>query len=189
DANINVGINYTRAAEFRVGYHFSDKFVWAVAAQNPQQFIGMGNEVIFPGAFNAVLTGGTPAQFDNAANSGAPNVAPDFITKFAFDSSLRGSHKFHFEAGALSTSVKIAVIPTVAGATFSKHTKFGGGIFGGLQVEVIKNVRLVGQGMWGNGVGRYLLGMGPQAVVFPTPSTCLAGATGGCNAAISMVHA
>ena len=189
DAQTHVGINYTRASEFRVGYHFSDKFVWAVALQNPQQFIGMGNEVIFPSAFNAALTGGNLPQFDNAGNSGAPNVVPDFLTKFAFDTSFAGSHKFHFEAGGLTTSAKIAVIPTLTGATFSKHTKFGAGFFGGFQAEVIKNVRLIGQGMWGNGTGRYLIAMGPQAVVFPTPSTCLSGATGGCNANISMVHA
>src|SRR5258705_4771348 len=39
---------------------------------------GGNNEVIFPAAFNTAL--GT--QFDNAAVPGAPNVAPDFLTKF-----------------------------------------------------------------------------------------------------------
>src|SRR6476646_11342568 len=42
DAQTHVGLNYTRAAEFRAAYHFSDQFVWAFALQNPQQFGGQG---------------------------------------------------------------------------------------------------------------------------------------------------
>ena len=188
DAQTHVGINYTRAAEFRAAYHFSKQFAWAFALQNPQQFIGQGNEVIFPAAFNATL----PALFDNNANAGAPNAFPDFITKFAFDSGSSG-HKFHVELGGLTTSAKVAVIPTVAGAGFVKHTKFGAGGFGAFNVEVTKKLRLLAQGMWGPGVGRYLISMGPQVVVVPVPATtggvCTSGATGGCDVHLSMVHA
>ncbi len=189
DAQTHVGLNYTRAAEFRVGYHFNDKLVWAIAAQNPQQFIGQtqtaGAEVIFPNQFSAVVG----QQFDNGAAAGVPNLAPDLITKIAFDNNYSGKHA-HLELGALSTSAKITVIPTVANATFSHHSKIGGGFFGAFNVEPIKDFRLVANGMWGDGVGRYLIGMGPQAVVVPIPAvsggTC--SNTGGCDADISMVH-
>jgi hypothetical protein len=188
DAQTHIGLNYTRAGEFRVGYHFTDHAVWAFAAQNPQQFIGQGNETIFPAQFNGVLAN----QFDNATTPGAPNLAPDFITKFAFDPTFAGKHA-HLELGALSTSAKIAVIPSVAGATFSHHSKFGGGVFGAFNVEPIKNFRLIGNAMWGNGIGRYLIGMGPQAVIVPIPAggagACTAGGAGNCDADISMVHA
>ncbi|MCU1254865.1 MAG: hypothetical protein JWM83_1164 [Candidatus Angelobacter sp.] len=188
DAQTHVGINYTRAAEFRAGYHFSKNFAWAVALQNPQQFIGQGNEVIFPAAFNATL----PALFDNNANAGAPNVVPDFLTKFAYDAGAAG-HKFHFELGGLTTSAKVAVIPTVAGAGFVKHTKFGAGGFGAFNYELFKGFRVLAQGMWGPGVGRYLISMGPQVVVSAVPATtggvCTSGATGGCDVHLSMVHA
>ena len=80
DANVHVGIPYTRAAEFRAVYHFSDNFQWGVALQNPQQFVGAG-EVIFPFAFNAALG----PQFDANNNNGAPNVFPDVHTKMAWD--------------------------------------------------------------------------------------------------------
>jgi hypothetical protein len=187
DAQTHVGLNYTRAAEFRVGYHFSDNFVWGFAAQNPQQFIGQGNESIFPAAFNTILG----PQLDNAATPGAPNLLPDFITKFAWDTKHGDKHS-HLELGALSTSAKISVIPAVAGAGFNSHSKFGGGVFGAFNVDLLKGFRVVANGMWGPGVGRYLIGMGPQAVVVPVPAvsggTCTNGVTGGCTADISMVH-
>lgn len=186
DAQTHVGINYTRAAEFRAGYHFNKNFVWAVALQNPQQYIGQGNEVIFPAAFPS-LTG----QFDNNATPGAPNATPDFITKFAYDTAFSG-RKIHFELGGLSTSAKVAVQPTVAGAGFVKHSMMGGGGFGGFNIELIKNFRVLGQGMWGSGVGRYLIAMGPQAVAVPVAAPgsagCLPGATGGCDVHLSPVH-
>jgi hypothetical protein len=188
DAQVHVGVNYTRAGAFRAAYHFNDHFVWAAEVQNPQQFIGQGAEVVFPTQFNATLG----AQFDNAAVPGTPNVFPDIITKAAFDKDYAGRH-LHFEFGGLMTSAKISLIPSVAGATFVKHAAIGGGILAGINAELFKNFRWVASGMWGPGVGRYLIGMGPQAVVFPiaaTPGgTCLTGSAGGCDANISMVHA
>ena len=86
-------------------------------------------------------------------------------------------------------SVKVTDIPSVVGATFVKHSKIGGGVMGGLNYELLKKLRFVGYGMYGNGIGRYLIGMGPQAVVFPTPAACLPGPVGGCDVGISMVHA
>jgi hypothetical protein len=188
DAQTHVGVNYTRAGAFRAAYHFNDNFVWAAEVQNPEQFVGQGAEVVFPAAFSAQLGG----QFDNASASTVPNAAPDLITKFAYDKDYSGKH-FHFEFGGLLTTVKITDIPTVLGATFVKHGAVGGGVLGGINAELFKNFRFVASGMWGPGVGRYLIGMGPQAVVFPVPATsggtCVPGVLGGCDANISMVHA
>ena len=189
DAQTHVGLNYTRAAAIRLGYHFSDKFVWAVEAQNPQQFVGQGAEVAFPAqaALNAVS-----GQFDAAATPGAPNLLPDVITKFAYDTALSGRH-FHLEAGGIMTSAKVALTPTVAGATIVTHSQIEGGIIGATNVDVTKSVRLLASGMWGPGLGRYAIGMGPQVVVAPvaaTPGgTCLTGPTGGCDVHLSPVHA
>jgi hypothetical protein len=184
DAQTHVGLNYTRAGEFRAAYHFNDHFVWAVALQNPDQFGGQANEVVYPAQFNATVS----AQFDAASVNTVPNLFPDIITKAAYDTDFGGKH-FHWEGGGVLTTAKIDDIPSVLGATFVKHSKVGGGILGGLNIEMFKGFRFVGSGMWGNGIGRYLIGMGPQAVVFPTPGTCTPGNTGGCDAALSMVHA
>lgn len=189
DAQTHVGLNYTRAAAIRLGFHFSDKFVWAVEAQNPQQFIGQGAEVVFPSqaALNAVS-----GQFDAAATAGAPNLIPDIITKFAYDSSLSGRH-FHFEGGGIVTSAKVALTPTVAGAGIVTHSIIEGGIIGATNLDVTKHFRLLASGMWGPGLGRYAIGMGPQVVVAPVAATaggtCLTGATGGCDVHLSPVHA
>lgn len=190
DANHQVGNNFTRAAQFRAIYHFNEKWAWGAAIENPQQFTGQGAEVVFPAVFNGAL--GT--QFDAANNAGTPNVSPDIISKLSFDSDLMARH-FHFEAGGLFTAVKIANVPTVTGASFNSHSKIGGGIETGLSYDLVKGsegrfLRVVGNGLWGPGVGRYLLGMGPQAVVVPVS---VAGATctsaGNCDLDISMIHA
>jgi uncharacterized coiled-coil protein SlyX len=174
DANVHVGVPYTRAALFRAVIHPNDNFAWGVEVQNPQQFVGAG-EVIFPFAFNAQLSN----QFDTGANttSGIPNAFPDILTKFAYD-----TNHIHFEAGGMMTSVKITVLP-VGGTQFTSHSKVGGGIMAGVNLAPSKNFRVLAHGMWGNGIGRYLIGSGPNAVVVPV-------ATGPAafNADISLVH-
>src|SRR5215469_3413227 len=170
DANVHVGINHTRASQFRAVWHPNDNFAWAFGIENPQQFVG--NEVVFPSLFNAQLAN----QFDNNSNrgsgvdnaeqTGTPNVAPDVNTKAAWDSDPRGHH-FHAEVGGMLTTVKITTLPNVTGSTFGSHSKTGGGIQGALNYEFIKNVRFLVNGMWGNGIGRYLIGLAPQAVVRP----------------------
>lgn len=194
DANHQVGNNYTRAAEFRAAYHFNDQFVWAVGVENPQQFSGQGAEVVFPTAFGSTSTSNVPAQFDAANSAGVPNMSPDIVSKLAYDRNFAGGRHFHFEAGGLFTAVKIANVPTVAGSTFTTHSQIGGGVEGGISIDLVKGsqgryLRLVSNGLWGPGVGRYLLGTGPQAVVVPVSAngaTCTS--AGGCDLRVSMVH-
>src|SRR5258708_17486647 len=117
DSGIAVGQHYTRAAAFRAAYHFNDQWVWAAEIQNPQQFVGAG-EVIFPFAFNAALG----VQFDAANNPGAPNVAPDVLTKIAYDNNnVAGGRHFHLEFGGLTTTAKATNVPG-GGTPFPSHT-------------------------------------------------------------------
>ena len=189
DAQTHVGLPYTRAAEFRVVYHFNDNFQWGVATQNPDQFTN--GEVLFPAAFNAQLGG----QFDDTTRTTTPNAFPDLHTKFAWDTDVNGKH-MHFEAGGFMTSAKITVLapsntPTAA---FTHDTKIGGAFHGAINLELLKGFRIVANGLWGDGDGRYLIGFGPQAVVVPVDgsgATCtIVGTTAtGCDAKLSMVHA
>jgi hypothetical protein len=174
DAQTHVGLPYTRASEFRAIYHFSDTFQWGVAVQNPDQFVGAG-ETIFPFAFNAQLG----PQLDAANQTGVPNAFPDFHTKFAWDTNTGGKH-MHFEAGGFITSVKITNLP-IGGTAFDHHSKIGGTFHSAFNFELAKGFRIVANGMWGSGNGRYLIGFGPQAVIVPN-----AAAT---NVDVSMVHA
>jgi hypothetical protein len=167
DAQTHVGLPYTRAAEIRINYHFSDHFQWAVALQNPDQFVGTGL-VTFPAAFPAA----TQVQLDSTAAVTAPNLFPDFHTKMAWDTDMSGKH-MHFELGGILTSAKITNqiltqgVATPASAPFVKHSSIGGGFDGAFNLEIAKGFRLVANGIWGDGIGRYLIGLAPQAVVVP----------------------
>ena len=176
DANVHVGIPYTRAGAFRTVYHFSDKFQWGVEVQNPEQFVGAG-EVIFPFAFNAALG----PQFDAANQTTTPNVFPDIVTKFAWDNDVSGKH-YHFEAGGLMTSAKITNVP-IGGTQFDHHSKIGGEFFGAFNFSLSKSFRVLANANWGAGNGRYSIGLGPQAVVFPIQTGPAA-----FNIDVSMVH-
>jgi hypothetical protein len=182
DANIQVGTNYTRAGQFRAVYHFNDNFQWGVGIENPEQF---ATTVVFPTAFTAQLN----AQFDpqNASN-GTPNVAPDIVTKLAWDGNPQGRH-WHFELGGIMTSAKATFIPTVLGATFQHTTSIGGGIQSAFVASLTKNFRMVGNALYGTGVGRYLIGLGPQVVVAPIGAGGTCTSAGGCAVNLSPVHA
>jgi hypothetical protein len=173
DAQTHVGLNYTRASEFRAVYHFSDAFQWGVATQNPDQFVGAG-EVIFPFAFNAALG----PQLDAANQTTVPDIFPDLITKFAWDGGEAGKH-YHFEAGGLLTSAKITNVP-IGGTTFDHHSKIGGSFFSAFNASLSKNFRVLANATYGSGNGRYMIGLGPQVVVFPNAT--------GTNIDLSMVH-
>jgi hypothetical protein len=81
----------------------------------------------------------------------------------------------------MMTTVKTAVIP-IGGTTFSSHSKVGGGFQAAFNYELIKNVRILANGLYGNGVGRYLVALAPQAVVRPVATTT------GFDAQPSLVH-
>ena len=67
------------------------------------------------------------------------------------------------------TSAKIAVPSPGAPSTgpFTENSLIGGGGFGGFALSVTKKVRVLAHGMYGDGVGRYYIGFGPQFVVVP----------------------
>ncbi len=188
DSQTHVGLNYTRAAEFRAAYHFNDNWVWAAAVQNPQQSVGpVVGEVTFPSAFNFNVAP-LNTQVDVANNPGTPNLAPDLHSKLAYDNNFMGGRHFHFEAGGLMTTAKVTVVPTTAGSTFKSHSTIGGGVDAAMNFELWKgadnrNISFVGSGMYGYGVGRYMIGMGPQFVVRPVVSGT------GFDVATSGIHA
>jgi len=162
DGNINVGIPYTRAGLFRAGWHPSKKFAWGFEVQNPQQFTN--GAVVFPAAFNTGTTNNLNLQFDPNNGANIPNELPDFLTKLAYDSGQK--HHFHVEAGAVVTTVKVAVQQTGA-TTFTTHSKSGTSGFGAFNFELFKNFRVLANGMYGAGGARYFVGQGPQVVVAP----------------------
>lgn len=176
DANIHVGVPYSRDGQFRVTVRPNDKFSWALSIENPQQYTN--GEVTVPTAFNAVLA----TQLDGAATTGVPNLFPDVMTKMAWDTKM-GGRNFHVEGGGLITSVKVTAIPG-GGTTFNSHSNFGTAGMGGLNFDLAKNLRVMAYGLYGTGIARYFNGLGPQYVVAP-----IATGPGTFTIDTSMVHA
>ena len=174
DFNYQVGLTWTRAPQFRLVYHPNDHWAMGVGLENPEQFGGQG-EITFPASFNAQLAG----QIDQGNISSTPNLHPDLIPKIAYDTDMGGKH-FHGEVAGLLTSVKVTNLPAVLGATFVAHTKTGGGGEAAVNLEVVKNFRILANAFYSDGGGRYIFGMGPQAVVLPNLA--------GTDVNVSMVH-
>jgi hypothetical protein len=171
DGNVQIGIPYARAAEFRAVYHPNDHFAAGLAIENPEQIAGAGaGEVSFPNAFNSQLTN----QFAplNTTNT-APNVAPDLIPKIAYDTDFAGRH-FHIEGVGLLTTVKVST--QVPAAAPHSSAKTGGSAGAAMNIELLHNFRFLANALCGEGNGHYLIGLGPSAVVRP-------------NGTVSLVHA
>jgi hypothetical protein len=161
DGNAQVGIPYTRAAEFRVVYHPSDHWSAGLGIENAEQYTGFGaGEVTLPNAFAQQLA----SQLDPTnTNNTTPNVAPDVLSKIAYDRDLGGKH-FHAELQGLLTAVKTTVQPA-AGANFESSSTVGGGFGGAFNIELVRNFRLLANGFYSDGGGRYVIGLAPSVVI------------------------
>jgi len=94
------------------------------------------------------------------------NFSPVFRQSLVFSIVMSVVGTLFFEAGGLLTTVKITNVP-IGGTTFVHHQATGGSIEGAFNVDLVKGFRVLANGVWGAGNGRYLTGLGPQAVVRP----------------------
>lgn len=175
DQNIGVGIPFTRATEFRVAYHFNDRWAFGAGIENPNQFIG--NFVVLPAAFTSV-----GSQFDNGNQIGAPNAFPDILSKLSYDKQFSRGRHFHAETVGLLTGVHMAVKP-LDGTSFRSHRAVGGGGAIAANYEFSPGFRILANMFWSDGGAHYLVNTGPQVVIRPnaaatdvTPSFVHAGA-------------
>ena len=168
DTSYLAGLVYDREPGVRVVYHPTNWWTVAVALENPQQFVP--SSVVFPtdGATNLFST-----QFDNgssstsasssAVNPTVPNLHPDLILKSAFDWRPWG-RLLHVEvAGVARTFRDYDNLLTPAVRT---TTTGGGGQFN-MNLEVFKNFHFLENTFYGDGVGRYIGGLGPDVIVRP----------------------
>ena len=162
DFNYQVGLTWTRQPGIRFIYHPDEHWGMGVSLENPEQFGGQG-EITYPSAFSSTLA----TQIDSAAGgTSVPNLHPDIIPKIAFDTDRNGKH-YHAEVAGLLSGFRIADQPN-AGTAFVTHTKEGGGVSAAFDLEVVKNFNLVGEAFWSDGGGRYIFGMAPDLIVYPT---------------------
>jgi len=174
DTNYQIGIPWARIPTFRVVWHPTDKFAWAVAAENAQQYGGGGSgspAITLP----AALSAGLANQINtNAQNFSVPTVHPDIITKIAFDPSVDG-HLFHLEAAGMLRTFHI-----VNPVDFTKHTTTGAAASLNSNLELIKGgkLRLIENFYYGNGAARYLFASGPDLTVASSGNLSLVKAGG-----------
>lgn len=177
DTNYLLGLTWARQPAFRVIAHPTNNWAIGVSIENPEQTL--------PGSVSLPANTSTEAlQFDgNSGNTSSgtavnfpntPNLAPDVIAKTSLDFDPGGRH-VHFDVAGLFRTFKAVnqVQSTFTGTTLTAAntvttTTHGGGVEGGLNVEVIKNLRLIGTGFWSDGGGRYIASTGgPDLIIRP----------------------
>jgi len=170
DTNYQVGLTWARQTAFRVAYHATPGWVVGVSLENPQQFVS--SSVTLPGSSCSSSTPGPfCSQFDNGSgstsasssgiNSSAPNLHPDIIVKSAWDAKA-GERNLHVEVAGLLRDFKVFNSLATPPAT---STLTGGGGSVNINLEVVKNLHLIGNSFYSYGGGRYIYGLGPDVVV------------------------
>jgi hypothetical protein len=170
DVNYLVGLAWGRIPEFRFVYRPTHVVSMAFALDSPEQYIGGsggGGVVTLPSAlatpYGTQLSNGT-------LTLNTPNLHPDILAKIAFDGKMSNGNAAHFEIAGLERTFK-----TYNPTTGESFTKAGGGFSVNLNLEVVKNFRLVTNNYYSYGGGRYLFGVAPDLVV-------------GSNGSLSLIH-
>src|SRR6267154_15386 len=175
DTNYQLGLTWARQAGVRFIVHPNNNVAIGVALENPEQTLP--SSVIVPGAAGT----GYASQFDsNSSNTSSatgvnnpntPNLHPDIIPKIAFDFKP-GGHQVHFDvAGLFRTfkAVNVIATPTPITAAGTVTTSIhGGGAAATMNVELVKNFRIIATGFYSYGGGRYIASTaGPDVIVRP----------------------
>jgi hypothetical protein len=164
DPNFQVGLTWLRQPQFRIVYHPTDNWAVGLSLENPQQYSPAS--VVFPStSFSSQFDNGSSSTSapSSATNTTVPNLHPDIIVKTAFDAHPAG-RSLHIEAAGLLRSFKVFNDLTARSTT---NTITGGGGSLNLNYEVIHNLRLVVNSFYSDGGGRYIFGLGPDAIVKP----------------------
>lgn len=153
DTNYQNGLTWARQPTLRFVYHPTKEVSWGLGVEASDQYVG--GAVTFPAALGVAY----PAEFNNGtAGTATPNLTPDFVSKLAFDTTV-GGKAMHAEIGGLLRTFR-AYNPL----TDQHFTHIGGGGEVGLNLEVAKGFRLIGNGYVSDGGGRYIFGSGPDLI-------------------------
>ena len=168
DPGLQVGLTWARAPQFRVIYHANRTVTFAVSLEASDQYGGGAagaGKITLPAALVSSYT--SQIDFGEAAFA-APDLHPDVIAKVAFDPKVSG-RDLHFEVAGLLSGFRF-FNPNDQ----TSHRVTGGGILVGLNYEAIKNLRLIVNGFYSDGGGRYIFGLAPNVIINPDGKPSLA---------------
>ncbi len=151
DSSYLAGLLWVRQGQVRATYKVTPHWTAAFSVENPQQYVTNGT----------LLPSNYSSQFDNSSgNSTVPNGRPEFVAKVAFDARPH-NRSVHLELAGISRQFRTLTPDN------TKHSAQGLGGSVNLIVEPVKNLRWILTTYFSSGGGRYIMGMGPDAVVGP----------------------
>jgi uncharacterized coiled-coil protein SlyX len=158
DTNYQLGLTWSRQAQFRMIYHLSDIVAAGVSIEDGDQYYG---GAVVPSAFAAQGDNGSGGinNANVANNPAAPAVAPDVIAKVAFDPMMGKLHE-HVEFAGVMTNTRI-YDPTAK----VRNSATGGGFSANFNLELVKNFHFVLNTFYSDGAGRYIFGLAPNFIV------------------------
>lgn len=167
DTNYQVGLPYSRQAQFRVVYHPTSTIAAAVSVENAEQY--SGSAVTFPSLFNTCETD-VNSSTGSGGGTATPNLHPDVVAKVTMDRKVRGL-LWHVGAAGLLTSARTFTPATVTKNVGVTDAREGGAGVINANLEILKGFRLITVGYWSDGGGRYIGGLGPGFVALQRGST------------------
>src|SRR5260370_22748481 len=175
DTKYQLPVTLARPTAFRVILHPTNNWAIGVSIENPEQTLP-GSVVLPPGVTAGYATSSNLGQLDTnsgntsnavaANNINVPNLHPDVIVKTAFDAKP-GGHQVHFDFAGLFRSFKVVnLLQTTNAANTVTSTIRGGGGAATVNIELVKNFRVIGTGFYSYGGGRYIASTGgPDLIV------------------------
>ena len=159
DPNLQVGMVWNRDPQFRVVYHANKTVTLGLSFEASEQYGGGSagaGEITLP----AALAGSYSSQLNTGESTfGAPNLHPDIIAKVAFDPKV-GERQLHFEFAGLVSSFRF-----FNPQDQRTHSATGGGASAGINYELVRNFRLIANGFYSDGGGRWIFGLGPDLII------------------------
>jgi hypothetical protein len=156
DVNYHAGLVWDRVPGWRAMYHPTDTITWAFGMENQQPYVGGS-----AGGSSIVLPSNLPSSVAAELNTGttsfaAPGVRPDLVSKLAFDF----TPDFHSELAGVW-----GVTKTFNPTTSNNYSLANAGVSFNNNLTLWKGLRVLENATYGQGIGRYFFGQGPDVVI------------------------
>jgi hypothetical protein len=159
DPNIQVGMTWARSPQLRFVFHPSETVSVGFSTEAAEQYAGGS-----AGSAAITLPSALVSSYSGQLNTGSsglsvPSPNQDLVGKVAFDHKA-GGRPFHIELAAILRRFKF-----YNPLSQQSYRAAGGGGSLNLNVELVKNLRLLSNNFYSEGGGRYIFGQGPDLII------------------------